>query len=250
MTAVSAALAGITNLMPREMTPAREDWLIDGLTTALPSLRMAALFALRKDMFREADLITVAVAADGSAVGVLSSRWVESSHDDCFLHILTQFVGEDHQGGPVFRDCWAAHLAALAGTERGMPHLFVLKTYNPIVFCAMRAFTAIPDVLMYPDLLAKMQEPAMARLAAQVARIVSPGLFFSPETAVIRSAGVPPDLYPALPLSSDVMVNEYFATVTQTGDRVLCLLLAPTAASRRAILGSFGITLPQGGERG
>lgn len=243
-------MAGITNMLPAEMTLAREDWLIDGLIRALPSLRMAMLFALRKDMFSEADLITAAVAPDGSAVGALSSRWMELSHDDCFLHILTQFVGEDYQGGTMFRDCWAAHLAALAAMERGMPHLFALKTYNPIVFCAMRAFTAIPDVWMYPNLRVAAQEPTAVRLAAEIAALVSPGLSFSPETAVIQGAGIPPDLYPALPRSADVAVNEYFTAVTQPGDRVLCLLAAPTTAARRAILGTFGIMHVRDGASG
>jgi hypothetical protein len=250
MAAEDVAVAGITNFLPEEMTPATQEWLINGLIKALPMLRMAALFAQRTDMFTEADLVTAAVAADGSAAGALSSRWLKLSQDDIFLHILTQFVGEDHQGGTMFGGCWAAHLSALAATERGMPSLFVLKTYNPIVFCAMRAFTAIPDVWMYPDLRAGTPEPTAARLAAEVAGAVSPGLFFSAETGVIRGAGVPADLYPALPISSDLAVNEYFTAVTRPGDRVLCLLAAPTVATRRAILAAFGITPALGGDRG
>jgi hypothetical protein len=231
----------VIDLAPAELTAGREDWLLSGLIKSLPSLRMAALFALRKDMFREADLITAAVGPDGSVIGALSSRWTGLPGDDRFLHILTQFVGEDYQGSSVFRDCWAAHLAVLADAKYGVPGLFVLKTYNPVVFCAMRAFTAIPDVWMYPDLGVKAQEPAAARLAAQVAAIVSPGLAFSPETGTIIGAGIPRDLYPALPLSADLGVNEYFAAVTRPGDRLLCLLGAPTAAARKAILAAFGL---------
>jgi|SRR5580658_624854 hypothetical protein len=245
MAAESVDAAGITNLVPAEFTPDREDWLTSGLIRSLPSLRMAALFALRRDMFRDADLITAAVGHDGSAIGALSSRWTGGlSGDESFLHILTQFVGEDYQGSPVFRDCWGAHLAALARSERGVPGLFVLKTYNPIVFCAMRAFTFIPGVWMYPDIRLKTQQSAAAQLAAEVAAIVSPGCAFSPETAVIAGAGIPADLYPDLPPSADLAVNEYFAAATRPGDRVLCLFGAPTMATRRAILGAFGITLP------
>jgi len=250
MAAENVAVAGFTNLVARELTPATQEWLTGGLTKALPMLRMAALFAQRTDMFTEADLVTAAVAADGSVAGALSSRWVTRTPDDYdFLHILTQFVGEEHQGGTMFRGCWAAHLSALAASERGMPRLFVLKTYNPIVFCAMRAFTVIPDVWMYPDLRAAAPEPTAAGLAAEIAGLVSPGHLFAPQTGVIRGAGVPRDLYPALPMSSDSAVNEYFSAVTRPGDRMLCLLAAPTAAARLAILGAFGITPPTGGDR-
>ena len=59
----------ITNLVPSvDLTPARERWLIDGLVDALPSLKMRELFSLRRDMFTEADLITVAVSQPAGAV--------------------------------------------------------------------------------------------------------------------------------------------------------------------------------------
>lgn len=239
----------------RDWTADTEQWLVDGLTTTLPDLRLSALFAARRDMFREAHVITAATdTRTGTAVGALSSRWCALPSGRPFLHILTQFVGTEYQHGAVFRRSWRDHFTAL-GT---VPELITLKTYNPVVYCAMHAFTRVPGVSLYPDVSpADGQDPAMADLAAQLAATVSAGHVFVPETGVIRGVGVPRDLYRRMPLSSREAANSYFGATTQPGDRILCVLCLPGVRAREQIRAVFGADVsvtesaaPQGiGER-
>jgi hypothetical protein len=235
---------GVISLAPGPSLAAdTEEWLVDGLTAALPELRLSALFALRRDMFRDAHVVTVATeATDGAAVGVLSSRWCELPSGRPFLHVLTQFVGTRYQHGAVFRQSWREHFAAL-GT---IPELVALKTYNPIVYCALHVFTRIPGVILYPDVSASGgQDPSMTDLAGQVAATVAAGHVFVPGTGVIRDIGVPRDLYREMPRSASSHVNEYFAASATPADRVLCVLSVPGRAED-AIRAAFGIALPFG----
>ncbi len=232
----------IVNLEPAvELTPEREAWLVDGLVEALPSLRLRALFEQRRDMFTEADLITVAVAKPSATViGALCSRWSTTDHGARFLYVTTQFVGDAHQHGVVFRQSWMAHLEAVYAGPWGFPAVTALKTYNPKVFCAMRALSHASHAGFYPSLDPSLDNASdIVELAESVAGAVAPGHRFDRRTGVIAGVGVPPDLYPELPLSNDHAVNEYFARTTKPGDRVLCLLTVPTAQGVQDVLRRF-----------
>jgi hypothetical protein len=231
----------ITNLIPAvELTPAREAWLVDGLVDALPSMKLRELFSLRREMFTEADLITVAVSRHtGAVVGALSSKWVTLRAGGRFLHVTTQFVGDDYRHGVVFRQSWVMHLATVYAGPWGFPDVLVLKTYNPRVFCAMRSFSQIDGVSFYPDADGRRADPDTVRLATQIAREIAPGHPFDPSTGVIAGAGVPVDLYADLPKSTDATVNSYFAETTRPGDRMLCMLMVPTPQAGSAVMGYF-----------
>jgi hypothetical protein len=227
----------------RELTPEMEKWLFDGLAAALPSLNMRQLFDLRHSIFSEADLLTVAAEKDsGAAIGVLSSRWSALPSGQEFLHIQNQFVGERHQRGLTFGRSWGSHFAEIKRLGLTFPKLIVLKTYNPIAYCAMRAFARIPDVMIYPEVTVAEQHPKAIMLAEQIAKIIAVGYAFESETGVIRGIGIPANLYPALPMSANKDVNTYFAAVTQPGDRMLCMLQVPTERAAAAILSAFGIS--------
>ncbi len=216
----------IVNLVPSiDLTPAREAWLVDGLVEALPNLKMRELFSLRRDMFTDADLVTVAVSQPGEVVvGALSSKWVTPHTGDRFLHVTTQFVGNAYRHGVVFRQSWTEHLTALCGSS-GFPKLIVLKTYNPRAFCAMQSFAQVPGMSFYPKVNGDEPDAEAVRLAGQVARTIAPEYPFNPVTGVISGVGVPHDLYPDLPMSKDAAVNNFFADATRPGDRVLCMLM-------------------------
>jgi hypothetical protein len=238
----SAAPVDIVNLdLPAGLSPDREAWLVDGLVAALPSLRLRQLFELRRDMFTRADLITVAVnQLSGDAVGALSSRWDVTRHGDRFLHVTTQFVGDDYRHGAVFRQSWERHLGAICTGQYGFPAVTALKTYNPMVFCAIRALSRIEGVSFYPQLEGGPGGwPGMYWLADEIAATIAPGHRFDRGAGVISGAGVPADLYPELPRSADPAVNEYFARSTRPGDRVLCLLTVPTRQAVGELLRRF-----------
>jgi hypothetical protein len=241
--AAPVAVETISLRCPGDLTAEVEQWLTSGLIDSLPSMKMRELFAARLDMFRDADLITVAVDG-GAVVGALSSRWSTLPSGSAFLHVTTQFVAETHRHGEVFRKSWRTHFSTLLGRGDAFPRLIVLKTYNPVVYCAMRSFTGASGVTMYPAIGASATASAGAGLtevAALIATAVAPGHDFEPSTGVLRSAGWPADLYPRLPLSRDLAVNSYFAEHTRPGDRVLCVLDIPTTAGADMILHAFGV---------
>ena len=233
-----------SSLVPnRALTADVEDSITAGLIAALPALKMGTLFAHRRDMFREADLITVATdTTDRTVVGALSSRWCTTPSGGASLHILTQFVGERYQGGVAFPRSWGDHFARLYEHWSRFPDLFVLKTYNPIVYCVMRAFTRVPGVTFYPEIRAGRHDPYAVERAVEIAKIIAPDHPFDPATGVIRGIGEPPDLYPELPESRNAEVNEYFATCARPGDRMLCMLSVPTPDAAGMILDVFGVT--------
>lgn len=224
-----------------ELTAEREQWLVDGLVSGLPSLRMRELFALRRDMFRAADLVTVAVDREtGAAVGALASRVDRLPSGPAVLNVTSQFVAERLRHGFVFRGSWAAHFRAMFATAEQLPLLIVLKTYNPVVLVGMRAFTRIPGTSLYPDCAAAEQDPGRMAAAAEIAAVLSPGHAFDPATGVIRGAGVPADLYPERPLCRDETVNAYFARTTRPGDRVLCVYDVGSRDAAAALFHAFG----------
>lgn len=238
----------VGSLARADLTADREQWLVGSLIAELPHLKMAQLFACRRDMFRDADLITVAVD-DSRAVGVLTSAWVTLPSGARLLHVLTQFVGERYQAGQThaFRLSWSDHLRNLVRGAADFPRLLALKTYNPVAYCAMRAFTRIPGVTIYPDPNVAVQASRAKELATQVAAQVATGLPFDAATGVLRGIGRPVDLYPELPSSSREEVNLYFAAVTRPGDRVLTLLEVPSDLQAAAILSAFGVSGPPPG---
>jgi hypothetical protein len=144
----------------------------------------------------------------------------------------------------VFRSCWRAHLKGLLEAGQGFPYLSALKTYNPVVYCAMRSFTAAPETTFYPVIDGHAgEEPAPEALpVAEVARAIAPGKPFDPATGVITAPGSPADLYPRMPGSRDAAVNDYFASRLRPQDRILCVLsVAPDGDGAPAILRAFGL---------
>lgn len=264
----------IVNLVSADLTAEREQWLVAGLITALPSLRMAELFAQRRDMLRDVDLVTVAVTdgdggsgcigggagvgvggpsgvakqdgmagPDGMAgdlAGLLASKWTVSAADEEFLHITAQFVAECQRHGRVFRLSWAAHFAEVCRRQRDCPGLSVLKTSNPLVYCAMRVFTRLLGVTMYPEIGALVQDSDLTRRAGEIAKVIAPEYGFSGGTGVIHDIGVPSDLYRTTPLSADRRVNAYFARNAGPADRMLCMLAIPSRAVAEHVLRALG----------
>lgn len=225
---------------PDDLTPDALEWLTGGLAAGLPSLRMRGLFTVRVDMFSEADLITVVLAGDTMA-GVLASRWALLDSGPRFLHITSQFVAETHRHGEVFRSCWREHLAELTSGGGGFPFLSALKTYNPVVYCAMRSFTAAPGTTFYPPIDGSRAE-GLTLPVAEVARAVAPGRPFDQGTGVITAPGSPGDLYPSMPASRDSAVNDYFARLLRPQDRILCVLsVAPDGDGAPTIMRAFGL---------
>jgi hypothetical protein len=214
-----------------------------GLAAALPDLRMRELFRLRPDLFRNADYLVAAVDPRlDRVVGVLASQWVELPTGRPCLHILAQFVGARYRGGSVFRRSWTLHFAELLAEGHRFPEVVVLKTYNPVAYCAMYAFSGHEEIRFHPEPGgAHSGDAGMRRLAEEVAATISPGHPFDPATSVIRGVGVPADLYPAIPACSVEPVSAYFRRSVRPGDRVLCVLHVPTEAGVQAILSALGL---------
>ncbi|MFJ9413112.1 hypothetical protein ACIRPT_02965 [Streptomyces sp. NPDC101227] len=227
----------------RELPTETEKRIVDGLVLAMPGLRTRQLFTLRRDMLTEADYVVVGVDRERDrVVSLLTSRWAEIPSGRTCLHIMIQFVGDAYRNGMVFKESWAAHFAQLLAEGHPFPEVIALKTYNPVVHCAMSAFSGHPEIFMYPDLAG--QDDSRAALAAEVAEALAPGAAFDPVSGVVPGIGRPLDLYRERPLSHVPTANRYFAEHTERGDRVLCLLHVPTQAGAHSILTALGVPLP------
>ena len=223
-------------LPPGTLSADTAEWLVTGLVAALPALKLRELFELRRDMLLDADYVVAAVDRPrDQVVGVLTSRLVELPPGRDFLHIMVQFVGEGYRQGTVFRRSWASHFTRLLAERVPFPEVIVLKTYNPVAYCAMRAFSRHPEIGFYPG------NAGLRGLAAEIAANLSPDHPFDPGTGVISGVGVPVDLYRERPESSAAEANDYFARHLQPGDRALCMLHVPTPSGQHAILSALGV---------
>ncbi|MEX5709345.1 hypothetical protein AB1484_13775 [Parafrankia sp. FMc6] len=241
------------------LNPAADAWLKAGLATALPDLRMDALFAARPDLFRSAQYLVVCLDtgdgsgdadADGSEiedrgpgggrpVGVLGASWASTADGERFLHIGVQFVARDLRGGTAFSASWLALLDDVVGTAE-FPRITVLRTYNPVAYCAMRAYGRLPGAVLYPDPQRERRDARIGELASRVAKTLAPGAQFDRRSGRLTGIGVPPDLYRIRPTSDDDLVNAHFARHTRPGDRILCMVHVRSEQTIQAILDGFG----------
>lgn len=222
-----------------------EEWLIAGLTDAFPDLKITEYFAERREMLRTSDHISVAVAEPGGRfAGFLSSRWQtgEAGVADSFLHASVFLLAEQFRRTQLFRHMWRVHLDGLMQDGFGFPWVVALKTYNPAVYAALRTFTRVDGVKLYPRIADGVQDEAMASMAAAIKERIAPELIFDPSTGAIEGAGVPRDFYAARPSCRSDDVERYFAQHLREGDRILCVLDFPRSelVSRR-VLKMFGL---------
>jgi hypothetical protein len=236
--------------LPRgpELTGETSAWIIDGLEAAMPSLNIREYFQAKGSTLSDCDFVVVAVERDSERIiSTLTSRWHGSEGGGrAFLHLKILMIAPRYQKTRLINDVWAFHLARVCESRFGFPYVIALRTYNPVVFGAMRIFTRIEGIRMYPEIAIEKQDPDLARLAREIAAQISPGLDFVVETGVVRRAGVPPDFYPAMPSSRRSDVYEYFRRHLAPTDRLLCLLVVESEAAKHRALHLFGIRLPAG----
>ncbi|CAJ61063.1 MULTISPECIES: hypothetical protein [Frankia] len=222
-----------------ELRPSEDRWLQAGLAAALPDLRMAELFAARPNLFREADHLIVGVdRVSGQPVSALGASWTATAAGDRFLHIGVQFVDARLRRGPVFSTSWLALLEDVVAAG-GFPLLSALRTYNPVAYCAMRAYGRLPGAVMYPEVGPVDQDPDVTRLAGEISATLAPGAPFDPASGRIAGIGVPRDLYRGRPRCDDEAVNEHFERHTVPGDRILCVVHIRETATVDAIVDNF-----------
>lgn len=217
-------------------------WMVDGLEKAMPTLNIRDYFLAKSSTFSDCDFVVVAVEhGSGEIISVLTSRWHAIEGDPPFLHVKILMITPRYQKTRLINEVWGFHLARVCQSRFGFPSLIALRTYNPVVFGAMRIFTRIDGIRMYPRIGTQPQDPAMARLARRIAEEISPGLEFVATTGVVRGAGVPPDFYPAMPATRKTDVYAYFAEHLTPSDRLLCLLSVDSEAARHRALQIFGV---------
>ncbi|MBE3205682.1 hypothetical protein [Parafrankia irregularis] len=213
-------------------------WLKDGLAAALPDLRMPALFEARPDLFRSTEHLVVCTRADGRPVAALGASWASTAAAERVLHIGIQFVDRDLRGGSAFSSSWLALLTQVVATAE-FPRINVLRTYNPVAYCAMRAYGQLPGAVLYPDPRRDQRDARLGELASRVAAAVAPDAPFDRRSGRISGIGVPTDLYRARPTCDDPAVNDYFRRHTRPGDRILCMVHIRSSETATAILDGF-----------
>lgn len=220
--------ARIDVLWPRRygMTDAEDHHLQSGLVAAIPDLRIAEMFRRRPGLLRTFDHLLVGWAPDGAMAGVLGCTWRECSGLS-LLHVGIQMIAPGYRGGGMFVDLWQREIVGVLPEEDAHPSLVAVKTYNPIVYLAMRSFARLAGGILYPDVETADQDPALVRLASSVRAVIAPQYGFDPATGAVRDAGLPPDLYEAVPGAVGHPAERYFERHLQPGDRLLCLLRCP-----------------------
>ncbi|CAO5149949.1 N-acetyltransferase domain-containing protein [Frankia sp. AiPs1] len=211
------------------LSPAEDRWLRTGLASALPDLRMNALFDIRPGLLRESQHLVVGVErASGTPVSALGASWATTASGRPFLHIGIQFVAAELRGGQAFATSWLALLEEVAATG-GFPYLAALRTYNPVAYCAMRAYGRLPGAAMYPAIGTASGDPdaQVVALAGEIAAALAPGAPFDPASGGIAGIGVPRDLYRVRPQGDDAEVNAHFERHAEPGDRILCMVRIP-----------------------
>lgn len=222
-----------------ELGLAEDRWLQEGLVAALPDLRMAELFAAGPGLLREAEHLVVGVdRASGQPVSALGASWTATAAGRRFLHIGAQFVSARLRRGPVFSTSWLALLEDAVVTG-GFPVLSALRTYNPVAYCAMRAYGRLPGAVMYPEVGPAGQDPDVTRLAGEIAASLAPAAPFDPDSGRLAGIGVPRGLYRGRPRCDDAAVNEHFERHTVPGDRILCVVHIRATATVDAIVENF-----------
>ena len=225
-----------------ELSQETSAWIVQGLERAMPSLNIREYFLAKGSTLSDCDFVIVAVERDsGQIISALTSRWHQEEGQRPFLHLKILMITPRYQKTRLINDIWGFHLARVHLSRFGFPHVIALRTYNPVVFGAMRIFTRIDGIRLYPGIDGQPQDPAMAALAQQIADTISPGLSFKAGTGVIRQAGVPPDFYPAMPSSRKTDVYQYFARHLAPSDRMLCVLSVDTEAAKQKALALFGL---------
>lgn len=217
-------------------------WIVHGLETAMPTLNIRDYFLAKSSTFSDCDFVVVAVERESrEIIAALTSRWHQIEGDPPFLHVKILMITPRYQKTRLINDVWGFHLAKVCQSRFGFPSVIALRTYNPVVFGAMRIFTRIDGIRMYPRIGVPRQDPAMARLAERIADAISPGLEFDATTGVVRGAGVPPDFYPAMPATRKTDVSQYFTENLTPSDRLLCILSVDSEAARCRARQLFGV---------
>lgn len=219
-----------------------EAWIVRGLIKAMPALKIEEYFKAKGTWFAEYDYLLIAVErTTDELIAVLSSRWLDLEDGLGVLHVTMQLITSQYQKTHLLKHMWGAHFRMVSQSRVGSPSVIAWRTCNPVAFKAMRTFTRIDGVRMYPDIDAETQDPWMTELARRIAARISPGLGLCARTGVIKGASVPVDFYPALPTAHGDALNRYFAEHLTLADRLLCVLSISTDAAKRKILKAFGL---------
>lgn len=226
---------------PHVLNRETEEWIVSGLIKAMPDLKLAEYFQIKKNWFSEYDYLIAAVENNSNElIGMLTSHWHEKDGVPFFLQISMQMIAQRYQKTQLLKHMWGYHFRKVREGHFGFPSVIALRTYNPVVFSAMRIFSRLDGIRMYPRLWVEEQDPEMVALAQSITERICPGLDMCSRTGVIKDASVPPDFYPSLPKSSKGEVYNYFAEHLSPSDRLLCVLHISTEEGKRKILKSFG----------
>lgn len=196
------------------------------LAKAIPDLRIEEMFRWRPGLLQTYDHLLIRWAPDGAMAGVLGCTW-RSCADLSLLHVGIQMIAPRYRRSGLFVELWRHEITEVLPSEDRRPSLVGVKTYNPIVYMAMRTFAKLAAGQLYPDVYTDDQDPEFAWLAARTSAVLAPGREFNASTGAIYDVGMPPDLYEDIPTAEGHTVGLYFERHLHPGDRLLCLLRLP-----------------------
>ena len=213
--------------------------IVDGISEALPRLRMRELFLQRPEILEEADHLILAADAAG-VVGLTTSVRRSGVRGETFLQVPIQMIGERKQRSTLLKRMWAIHLRALLEDPDRLPARIAMRTCNPSAYRALSTFASLPGGDLYP-VIGGSASTRMCEVACRIAAALHPTLPFDPRDGVLHDVGRPRDLYPDIPRSGHFRIDEYFAGRLRPSDRLLVVLELPSGPGIERLLRRLGL---------
>lgn len=209
-----------------------------GLQRYMPSYGVAQYFEKKGHLVLSgADCACLAVDRGETTAALLTCNLFPG-----FLLINTLLIGERFQRTLLLKRMFGELFRRTFNAPGGFTDLLALKTYNPISYCALRIFSAIPGTGFYPGIDGQAPSAAVQRLLQKAAATLNPECVYDPRTSVIKDCayGVTEQFYIQRPICRDKRVNEYFRRHLSPHDRLLCGLYLESDQAKARLLRKLG----------
>lgn len=209
-----------------------------GLQRHMPNYGVAQYFEKKGHVvLTGADCACVAVDREQTAAALLSGNFFPG-----FFFINTLLIGERFQRTSLLKRMLAELFRRTFSTSASFTDLLVIKTYNPISYCALRIFNAIPATGFYPIIGGRNVFGRVKERLRAAAAMLDPECVYDPETSVLKDCayGVTEQFYVCRPICRDGRVNEYFRKHLSPRDRLLCGLSLESDRAKERFLTKLG----------
>lgn len=204
--------------------------IISDLYNGLDGYDVFQYFGSQPNIFHDYDHVVVAKDLENKAIGLIGSKWFESSEIK-FIYIWTAIVVNEYQKTNLIHEM-TMHMLTEAFLKKGFTNFIVTKTYNPTVYKLFFTYSKMfQHAGIYPDILQDIAADSIRNIVDKVAALVFPKLKFDKKTGrVIGGQSVlAPNFFPNLPYCNNIDIYNYFKSNLTPDDQILTILYIPDA---------------------